>query len=204
MKKILLIFYLILNASSAYSQKLILSRGWTLFADFNVYEYTNSGGSNIIRGSYSPLTLDFGLRYAVYDFSDNSSISVSTYPAIGGAVNTRDETYMNFVIPLFAEWNIGALSNIDNLSDNGISLGIGLSIEKDGLINPGNESIGWGFTPTGKIDFRRWNRYNKLKEYSLRVGYGNVKYYNVNENGEIAYDASKLSVELFFRRYINF
>lgn len=191
-------------------------------ADPNSEEQFDSFNEEESMTSLSYFSLDFGLRYNVYEVDESSAVSVGFYPRIAYSQFNNDQSlYGTISAPVYAEYNIGLGSTFDDVSDHGFSFGLGLHMSKVGVINLNDDnysyvprmSFGFMAIPSFKLDYRSWVKGGAvLFEYSLRGSYGGV---NATENVEMNNNSSgtefqetkgkvqAFNISLTFRRYLN-
>jgi hypothetical protein len=201
---------LLLPILNLYAQKVICTYGWAVFSDYNLYSYDEPIYGDDNGWSYSLFSVDFGVRVNLFKLSEESVISLNANPAFTLSDVNYYGTSGGYSIPIVAAINFGGASTRENLSDKGFGVGVGVTIEEDNLFGDVPDgSADLAYTPTVTLDYRRWSSKNKLKEYSLRVGYGSATFVDVQLDnlGQESFkkvSGNKIILELFFRRYINF
>lgn len=134
-----------------------------------------------IEATLSFFSFTFLNRFILKEFSPNSSISLDIPMAIG--LNSGSRYFIGCRVPVLLSYNFGNISTYESDKNKGISIGFGVEMMKylftqqppptklisdPTSLNPPNNLF---FYPISNISYRFWNKNNRAREFSLKIGY---------------------------------
>ena len=131
--------------------------------------------------TFSILNIAYSLRYNITDISDNIGIGLNVSPSLGFTIS--EEGFGSANLPAYLSFNFGAGSTYSTSANFGGFAGVGYEFTKihlfsfdDGFAEPEYTDIekpvlSWA-QPMVICGIRWWNKRNRLKELSIKYGFG--------------------------------
>lgn len=240
MKKFILMLIVICGmalTTNSQNMKFFQSRGYSSLADFGKtpvklnYVKVNQGYPYVLtdclyytRLRYVSLyTLAYNFRYNIFEPDQENAIGINLFPSFG--LSLFKERFMgipgdnelkgalNFTIPIFLSYNIGAGSTYQSVKNSGAFVGFGFEYNKAPLFSgtPDMYKTSW-INPVVVFGVRYWNDYSCLKEFNFKIGIGEISSYPRNYlfeyvNPEIDYrmiDSRCVTFRLTWLRYFRY
>lgn len=187
--------------------KLFTELGWTVLLDFcqtpvqrNIYSLQQYYGgpatdTQYIRGqAFSLAAIQFGVRYTLKEFTEESSLSVVGTPCLGFAPYIGDlEGIGMFNLPVFLMYNYGTGATFHNTSvdrNSGVFLGVGgewnvtplVFIDGNSFYDGTSVKKSW-FLPVATVGYRFWREasmLDRMQTLAFKFGLGPPKTYELN------------------------
>lgn len=186
----------------------------------------NSNNYNYLTGTYSSgqyvtnyaqakdfaiIGLMYRLRYNVHEVSDNFALSVSTAPVVEMSF-VKGERDFGFNISGMANAEFGAGSTYNSTSNVGGFVGVGFEYIKSSLLSglsaPSEfypATINSWVEPVFSTGIRYWNKSNKLREISIKYGFGKVNDLPLTTySGSETYGTRAMSFKVSWLIFLNY
>ena|SRR5690554_3334580 len=229
MKKIILLFFVIIYTYSGYSQisKIFYtSYGMSLLSDFHISSSpltTLVGGDDeVYYTSYQHMQFNFvsfqlAQRVNVLPLTEDMTVSIHLKPTIayGVAYQVFDGgTWYNFEcdVPVFLEYNYGLVSRYSSTKDFGIVVGVGVAYTMSPFFGYSVSSVdipledyknSW-FSMVGEVGYRYLNDKNNIKEINFSFGIGQDAKEFITFEGDLEKEKRPVSYRLSFLRILNY
>lgn len=152
----------------------------------------------------------YRLRYNVHEVSDNFALSVSTAPVVEMSF-VKGERDFGFNISGMANAEFGAGSTYNSTSNVGGFVGLGFEYIKSSLLSALSTpselypaTINSWTEPVFATGIRYWNKNNKLREVSVKYGFGKINDVPLTTSSSETYGKRAMSFKFSWLIFLNY
>lgn len=204
-----LLWFLAMSPSEAYSQKFMYGYGFSIFSDWTFFTTVEAHESLIDKYSIagiSYLSISGEAKYNLTEFNSDLALSLATSPSIGTMVFPDNHWFGNLRLPLYVQLDYGNLSTFECMKNMGIGLGFGYQFDIYGLFGE-SEPLTLG-SLAARLGVRYFNRNNRSREIAIKMTLPKTVELNSYEgNGNLSVEDDEIkvtSVQLSWILYLNY
>lgn len=207
------------GAGDATAQRVAYGYGASAFSDVYFVEPSSLPQSITQRESsteFAIMSVSAEVKVNVIEFNTDMCISLATAPNFGLSFgnNDMDEFYFgNVKVPLWVQFDYGAISTFESMKDYGFGIGFGFEYNNLGILGEASDLYSGFMTPSVRASFRYITRNASAREIAIKYGFrtsvtGVARFEQVDQSGvqlvDQEYTADISALQISFIMYLNY